>query len=160
MNKVVIADAGPLIAFSRLRSLELLPGIFEAVLVTPAVLEECAGRGDFPESALILGAAENRILQVCAAPDFSVLARDVDAGEASAIALALERECGVLMDDKGGRRMATNVGIPAIGTVGVLVLAKRKGLVPFIKPLLDELSASGYFLGTAIIDAALAAGGE
>ncbi len=160
MNKVVIADAGPLIAFARLRRLELLPRVFDTVLVTAAVLEECAGRHDFPESVLIREAVDNKVLELCAAPDYSVFAQDVDAGEASAIASALERKCGVLMDDKAGRRMATNIGIPVIGTVGVLVLAKRKGFVPLLKPLLDELAASGYFLGKEIIAAALAAGGE
>lgn len=160
MNKVVIADAGPLIAFARLHRLDLLPLIFGGVLVTDTVLEECAGRPDFPESALIREAVDSKLLELCAAPDIFAFAREVDAGEASAIAMAIERRCGVLMDDKAGRRMATNIGIPVIGTVGVLVLAKRKGFLPLLKPLLEELAASGYFLGEGIIAAALVAVGE
>lgn len=151
-----------MIALARLRHLALLSQsrVFDAVLVTATVLEECAGRHDFPENVFIREAVDNKILEICAAPDFSVFKQHVDAGEASAIASAVARKCGVLMDDKAGRRMATNIGIPVIGTVGVLVLAKRKGFVPLLKPLLDRLAASGYFLGKEVIAAALAAEGE
>jgi len=56
--------------------------------------------------------------------------------------------------------MAMNADVPVIGTVGVLVLAKRNGLVPLAKPLLEKLAASGYFLGAEILAAALIASGE
>lgn len=160
MNNLVIADAGPLIAFARLHHIGLLPQLFGRVLVTDIVFTECAGRSDFPESALIQEAVTRKQLELCAAPDFSAFAQKIDAGEASAIAVAIEYGCGVLMDDKAGRRMAMNADVPVIGTVGVLVLAKRKGLVPLVKPLLKSLAISGYFLGEEIIIAALAAAGE
>lgn len=160
MNKVVIADAGPLIAFARLHRLDLLPQIFGQVRVTDIVLGECAGRPDFSESPLILEAVAAKHLELCTPPDFSAFVQEIDAGEASAIAMAIECGCGVLMDDKAGRRTAMHLGIPVIGTVGALVLAKRKGLVLLVQPLLEQLSASGYFLSEAIISAALTASGE
>ncbi|MDP2760870.1 MAG: DUF3368 domain-containing protein [Sideroxyarcus sp.] len=160
MNKLVIADAGPLIAFARLQQIGLLPQLFGRVLVTDIVFAECAGRSYFPENALLHEAVTRKQLELCIAPDFSAFAQKIDAGEASAIAVAIDFGCGVLMDDKAGRKMATNAGVPVIGTVGVLVLAKRKGLVPLVKPHLEKLAASGYFLGEEIISAALAASGE
>jgi hypothetical protein len=83
-----------------------------------------------------------------------------DAGQASAIAASAEWGCGVLMDDKAGRRMAKNFGVASIGTVGVLVLARQKILLPAIRPLLDQLTQPGYFLGNQLIDTALATVGE
>lgn len=160
MNKVVIADAGPLIAFARLRRIDLLPQVFKQVFVADIVFAECTGRPDFLESALITEAVAKGQLKLCAAPDFSAYAQKIDAGEASAIAVAIDYGCGVLMDDKAGRYMAANAGVLVIGTVGVLVLAKRKGPIPLVKPLLGALGSSGYFLGKEIIDAALAASGE
>jgi len=160
LSKVVIADAGPLIAFARLQLLDLLPRVFDRVLVTEAVLVECAGRPDFPESLPIQEAVSRQMFERCMPLDFSAYQFEVDDGEASTIAAAIECGSGVLMDDRAGRRMATHIGIPMIGTVGVLVLAKRKGLVPSVKPLLERLVASGYFLGDEIIAAALAAVGE
>jgi len=160
LSKIVIADAGPLIAFARLHQLVLLPQIFGRVLVTDIVFAECAGRSDFPESPLIREAVDKQQLELCASPDFSAYTQKIDAGEASAIAVAIDFGCGVIMDDKAGRRMATNASVPVIGTVGVLVLAKRKGLVPLVKPLLERLVSSGYFLSGEIIAAALLASGE
>ena len=160
MNKIIIADAGPLIALARLHQIGLLPQLFGRVLVTNIVFEECAGRAYFPESALIQEAVSKKQLELCASPDFSEFSQKLNAGEASAIAVAIDFGCGVLMDDKAGRIMAMNAGVPVIGTVGVLVLAKRNGLVPLAKPLLEKLAASGYFLGTEIIAAALIASGE
>ena len=160
MNKLVIADAGPLIAFARIQQLGLLPGIFGRVLVTDVVFAECAGRADFPESKLIQLAVNSGQLVVCESPDFSAFAQKIDAGEASAIAVAIELGCGVLMDDRAGRKLALNASVPVIGTVGVLVLSKRRGMLQRVKPLLDALTASGYYLSAEIIAAALEAAKE
>jgi len=99
-------------------------------------------------------------LELCASPDFSAFTQKIDAGEASAIAVAIDFGCGVIMDDKAGRRMATNASVPVIGTVGVLVLAKRKNLISLLRPLLERLVSSGYFLSDEIIAAALQVSGE
>lgn len=161
MRKVVIADAGPLIAFARLHQLKLLTQLFERVIVTDYVFNECTGRSDFPESQVIQEAVANQLLVKCATPPSHFeLALDVDVGEASAIAAAVELGCGVLMDDKAGRRMAKNIGVPVIGTVGVFVLAKRKQLIPAVKPLLEQLTQSGYFVGDVLIASTLLAVGE
>ena len=161
MHRVVIADAGPLIAFARLHQLELLPQLFERVLVTEYVLHECSGRPDFPESQVIHEAVKKLLLVQCIPPPSHFeWPLDVDEGEASAITAAIELDCGVLMDDKAGRRMAKNMGVPVIGTVGVFVLAKRNQLIPAVKPLLEQLTQSGYFLGDELITATLVAVGE
>lgn len=161
MRKIVIADGGPLIAFARLGQLALLTQVFAQVLVTEEVFAECTCRSDFAETQSILSADQNRLIQRCNAPPVHFeLALHVDSGEASAIASAAEWGCGVLMDDKAGRRMARNFGVACIGTVGVLVLARQKNLIPSIKPLLDQLTASGYFLGDKLIANALVATGE
>jgi len=161
LRKIVIADAGPLIAFARLGQLALLAQVFEQVLVTEEVLTECTCRSDYAEAKPILEAVQNQVIQRCTAPPSHFeLALHVDGGEASAIAAAVEWGFGVLMDDKAGRRMAKNFCVPCIGTVGVLVLAKQKNLLPSIKPLLDQLTQSAYFLGDHLIASALAAAGE
>jgi predicted nucleic acid-binding protein len=161
LRKIVIADAGPLIAFARLGQLELLTRVFEQVLVTEEVFAECTCRTDYAEAKPIMEAAKNQLIQRCTAPPSHFeLALHVDAGEASAIAAAAHWGCGVLMDDKAGRHMAKNFCVASIGTVGVLVLAKQKQMLPSIKPLLDQLTQSGYFLGDKLIASALAVVGE
>lgn len=68
------------------------------------------------------------------------LRQELDAGEAEAIGLAVESAAELLlMDERLGRDVARHLGIACLGTVGVLVAAKRKGLIPAIKPYLDTL---------------------
>ena len=116
---------------------------------------------DFVEAKSILEAAQNQVIKRCTTPQKHFeLAMHVYAGEPSAMAAAAEWGRGVLMDDKAWRRMPKNFGVASIGTVGVLVLAKQKILLPSIKPLLDQLTKSGYFLGDKLIASALAGAGE
>jgi predicted nucleic acid-binding protein len=64
------------------------------------------------------------------------------------------------MDDRAGRRVAVGLGIPVIGVLGVLILAKRAGAIPQIRPLVEGLIKSGYYLSGTVIDDALRLAGE
>ena len=67
----------------------------------------------------------------------------------------------LLMDEKPGRRIAEGRGLQVIGVLGVLVQAKRQGLIPELKPLLQEVvSAAGFFLSPALMQAALSSVNE
>jgi len=67
----------------------------------------------------------------------------------------------LLLDERQARRIAEIVyGLSIRGTVGTLVLAKKRGLVPAVRPLLEQARAGGYFLSTALIESACAAVGE
>ena len=81
-------------------------------------------------------------------------------GEVVAIALAAKLGYGVLMDDLQGRSAAAMLKLRVIGTVGVLILARERGLIPALAPLLEGLRASGYYLSDALIQAALQRVGE
>jgi uncharacterized protein len=65
-------------------------------------------------------------------------------GEAEAIALAAQRRCRVILDDHQARSVATRINVEVIGTVGVLLLSKRNGLVPAVGPLLEALDTAGF----------------
>ena len=159
MVEVVVADAGPLIALARLDALPWLPLLFSHAWVTETVLAECLAGIDAVECGRIRAAVDRGQLEVRTPPP-SDLGWTVDAGEASAIAAALELGAGVLMDDRAGRRLATRLGLPVIGVLGVLVLAKRAGLVAEIRPLVITLVNSGYFLSSGVIEQALRLAGE
>jgi uncharacterized protein len=161
-KEVVADDAGPLIALARLDLLSCLPVVIGSILVPETVRGEClrgAIRSD--EQTLVAALGRRGLLEVM--PDASrpeIVVREMDAGEASVLSVALDRHCGVIMDDRRGRRSAVELGIPVIGTVGILVLAKRRGLLNEISTRLDYLVESGYHLSDALRESALRAAGE
>lgn len=90
-----------------------------------------------------------------------LLALLVDAGEASAIALALERPgCTLILDDYKARKTAEKLAVQLTGTFGVLLRAKRQGLVPAVKPLLDQIKQTNFRFSTGLEMAVLAQAGE
>lgn len=158
-NNLIVADTGPLIALARLEQLELLPALFSQVLLTPMILAECEARPDRGEGLAIRAAVDAGRFDL-AAPSVDLPVWGLDPGETSAIALALAKDAGVLIDDKAGRRVAHHLGVAVIGTAGLLVLAKRKGHLSSVRPHLEALTASGYFLGAGVLADALHLAGE
>ena len=84
----------------------------------------------------------------------------VDDGEAEAIALASERQWRVILDDLRARAVAERMHLRIIGTVGILVRAKRAGLLPEVAPVLQSLSASGFYLSEPLKMEVLRLAGE
>lgn len=76
-------------------------------------------------------------------------------GESEAMALAIELNELLVLDDKKARRIAHQIGIEIIGTVGVLLRAKTKGIISTIKPILDELNAVDFRISPALYQQAL-----
>ncbi len=71
----------------------------------------------------------------------------LDAGEAQAIALAIKQNANlILLDDLAGRRAAVAYGIEVMGTLGLLKVMYRKGLVKNMKCVLDELQKHGFWM--------------
>ncbi len=158
-GKAVVTDAGPLIALARVLDLASLPAVFTQVLVTPTGLDACLVRADRPETGPIRAAVDagwlERVAEVSPRGDWGL-----GAGETSAIDIALSRGLGVLMDDRARRRIASRLGIPAIGVLGVLVLAKRAGIIPQVSPAIDRLIASGHYLKGPVLAEAIQLAGE
>lgn len=75
----------------------------------------------------------------------------IDKGESSAIALALEiPNCVVILDDYKARKIAEHLGVNFTGTIGVIVKAKLKGIIPSIKPILEKIKQSNFRLSAEI----------
>jgi predicted nucleic acid-binding protein len=162
LTHVVIADAGPLIALSRVGQLLLLRGLFGTVEITGQIRAEVLDGGSFPGQDAI-AALQARWLR-CHAIDLSPWQPrypGVDEGEASAVLLAKMHPASLLiMDDRAGRAEATARGFAVIGVAAVVGLAKLQGLIPLVAPILSEMRANGYFIGNDVITAVMARVGE
>lgn len=86
----------------------------------------------------------------------TLLELQVDKGEASAIALALETEYAtIILDDQKARKVAEKLDLEVTGTLGVIIKAKNNNLIPSIKPLLAKLSVTNFRLSKALENEAL-----
>ena len=74
----------------------------------------------------------------------------IDAGEAQAIALALEQNTALFIDDLNGRKVALMEGLKIFGLGAVLIKAKKIGVFPTIAPVLDEIDQQGYRLSNQL----------
>ena len=91
-----------------------------------------------------------------------LLIAELDAGEAAVIALArASLPCLAIIDEKRGRRIAQHVyDLPVKGSAGLLVMAKRRGLLQDLRATLLDLRRAGYFLSDAVVESACRAAGE
>jgi len=80
----------------------------------------------------------------------------IDKGEASAIALALETsENIIILDDWKARKLAERLGLSVTGTLGVIIKAKNNGIIPTIKPYLDKIRETNFRISEELEQIAL-----
>jgi predicted nucleic acid-binding protein len=124
--------------------------VFDTVFAPPTVVAEVRS----PLTWLTVQTVENSAF-------VAALKTQMDEGEAEAIALAVELDNVILiLDDKKARRVAQQIGLKVIGTVGMLLRAKNQGVITEIKPLLTELVQVDFRITNAIIQEALRLSGE
>jgi predicted nucleic acid-binding protein len=91
----------------------------------------------------------------------NVLLDEMDLGEVETIVLASEMNADwVLMDEKKGRRKLTQLSIPKIGTLGILLRAKQLELIPAIKPEIENLQKRGFSISGLVVEEVLKMAGE
>lgn len=158
---IVVSDASPLIAFAALGEIRLLDLLYREVLVPERVYAEATARHR-PGAEAVRSAAFLRVVQVENTALAESLAAEVDAGEAEAIALAIQTNADALMiDERKARQVARRLGLPLTGVLGTLVLAKQRGLIADIAPVLDRMEKIVRFRVSARLRAAtLRAAGE
>jgi predicted nucleic acid-binding protein len=139
---IIVCDCSPLVALALCDQLTLLDALFNEVIIPANVYAE-ATIADKPEAVKIAAYAQGKVLK--ATGPFPVGLQDniLGKGETEAIALYWEKSADYLLvgEDKG-RRFAKANGISVIGSLGILLLAKEKQLVPSVKPFIHLLRAS------------------
>ena len=159
----VISDSSPLIALSRIGQLSLLRELYQDVTVPQGVVQEVTSNGAGQPGAEEVSTADWIIaVRVKDQPFVESLRRDLGEGEAEAIALAVELQADLLIvDDLLARQAARNLGLMFVGTVGVLLEARQKGLLPEIKPCLDDLiDLAGFRVSGQLYSRVLREAGE
>lgn len=146
---VVVSNSSPLIALEQLERLNLLERIFGTVLVLPAVAKEVAPTVTLPDWV-----KEQTLSQAIGS---QILSASLGAGESEALSLALEMKASlVILDERPARRLAQALGVPVVGTLGLLLRAKRLGLIPALKPQLGALLQYDFRMSPALYERVLA----
>lgn len=149
---LVVSDTSPIRALAHLRKIGLLQVLFGDVHVPPAVASELRNP---PIGLPPVDVGNFAFLLVSAPTDqkrVEELLQTLDLGESEALVLAQELACqAVLIDEAAGRAAARRLGLLPIGTLGILVQAKQRGLVVRVEPLLDQLRTEiGFFVSPAL----------
>jgi len=136
-TKSIISDTSCFIALSNIEALDLLFLLYKQIVTTPEIAQEFGENlPDWVEVVSVSDKAKQQLLEM-----------QVDEGEASAIALALESENPFLiLDDYKARKLARNLKLNHTGTIGVIVAAKQKSIIPSIKPLLEKIKQTNFHL--------------
>jgi predicted nucleic acid-binding protein len=147
---LVISDASTLIHLAALGRLGLLKEFYDKVVVPPSVwrevVEEGKGRAGGVEVERARREGWIEVEAIAATPLVQLLYRDLDAGEAEVIALAVDRRADlVLMDESDARQVAARFGLKKTGVIGILIRAKRVGKVQSLASELDRLRLQAGF---------------
>jgi predicted nucleic acid-binding protein len=144
---IVVSDTSPIISLAAIERLDILERMYDSILIPPSVYREIA----------VVGAGQPGSIEVQTFPWIetgplsqpALVARlrlELDQGEAEAIALAVQEGADLLLlDERRGRGAAFRLGLRVLGTLGVLIDAKRRGYVNEVRPILDGLMAEAGF---------------
>ncbi|MVN22557.1 DUF3368 domain-containing protein [Mucilaginibacter arboris] len=149
--KIIITDASCFIILQKLNAIHLLQNLFTSVITTPQIATEFG----YPLPVWV------KIMTVTNEVTFESLKLHLDVGEASAIALANEiNHDYLILDDLKARYFAEQKGLKVKGTLGVLLTAKIKGIIPFLLPYLDALQQTNFRISKNLVQQILNDAGE
>lgn len=144
---VVVSDTSPITSLAAIAQLDLLRQLYQQVIIPQAVYDEMVSLSKAIPGAIEVQTlawietrqVENRVLA-------AELQEELDIGESEAIALAIEIKADrLLIDESPGRTIAAQLGLKFTGVLGVLLAAKHKGIIPLVKPVMNDLIVRASF---------------
>lgn len=161
-----VADSSTLISLATIGRLSFLQEFHGMILIPPAVWREVVVEGQGRPGAKDVEEAEQagwiKVVPPTNQDLVKLLERELDEGEAEAIALAVERKADViLLDEFEARRIAAVYNLPVAGVVGVLLKAKFEGKIPSLRAELEcLLQKCGFRLAESVYHRVLQEAGE
>lgn len=156
MNDLAVVNTSPLVFLSRGQHLAILQHFAKRVLVPIPVIQEIELRG--PKDITVITLQREGWLEPASnvtVPQ-EVLEWGLGPGESAVLALARENP-GVeaIIDDLAARRCAASLDVPVRGTLGLVLAAKQKGIIPSAREVIQDLIEGGMYLSSTVLDEAL-----
>jgi len=144
---IVVSDTSALANLAIIDHLWLLESIYQTVIIPDVVARELAAASNPLIPAILqVGWIQPQPLTNSELANQLQQERGLDAGEANAIALALELQADdLLIDERLGRQEALRLGLSIIGILGILLVAKQRSLIPQVQPVMDTLISQAGF---------------
>ena len=141
MHKIIISDTSCFIILTNIGELHLLQKLYSKITTTIEIATEFGE--PLPEWI--------EILSVKSKDTQRLLEMQIDKGESSAIALALESPDSLLiLDDIKARKVATQLGLSITGTLGIIIKAKLEGIIPSVIPILNKIKQTDFRLSNEV----------
>lgn len=159
--RIAIVDASPLLFLARLNRLELLKICADKVYIPNAVLEEIDKKQDEATGSIRDILSTWLIECTIVNQDFRNLLFGLGAGEIDVMVQAYEQKAHwVVLDDQDARRTARRLGFKPIGTIGLLLVGKKQGIVNSVKNDIEQLVEYGFWISDNLRKEALREAGE
>ncbi|MCB9444308.1 MAG: DUF3368 domain-containing protein [Ardenticatenaceae bacterium] len=156
----VILNNTPLVALWPLDHLHLLRDLFGEVWISQSVFEEFLAVNREERTASLQNATWIKPITL-SNPRQALPYVGLDQGEADVLALAVEQSARlVVIDERKGRRYARRLELPLTGTLGLLLLAKEKGLISSLAPLIQQLQSAGLHFSIELVAKVIELAGE
>jgi predicted nucleic acid-binding protein len=153
MARIVIADAGPLIALASIDVLPVLRGLFSQIYVTGSVRDECLAKAGADAQRIGAAIIEGWLHVQPVKNSGQPLSPSLGIGESDSIRFALEAPESALLivDDRLARRYALQKGLSIVGTVRLLDLAERRGYIESAEQCINEMTDFGYRISVNLL---------
>ncbi|MEW6418626.1 MAG: DUF3368 domain-containing protein [Nitrospirota bacterium] len=151
----IVCDSSTIIALERINHLWLLEKLAEDILIPHAVNKEIkTKRGINLPSCLSVQEAKNKLY-------IRRNRKDLHIGEVESIALAKEVKADlIILDDRKARKLAEKEGLKVSGLLALIIMAKERGIIKRVKPIVDDLKNHNFFVGRDLYDEILRVSGE
>lgn len=145
MHNPWVVNASPIISLGNIGRLDLLGNLSDHLIAPAAVVQEISEATDAASIAFLQSRWFNTVHGII--PELTVAQWGLGPGETEVLSYALQNP-GVeaVLDDKLARRCALVLGVPARGTIGIILLAKQQGIIPSASEVLGELRANGLYV--------------
>jgi hypothetical protein len=144
-----VSNASPLIVLLKINKLLILKKLFEKIVIPDAVYKEITAKEHDKLVFDKLKWVETR--RVRKTEMINLLEKLINKGEAEAIILAKELNATLLIDDAKARKYAKLLNIEVIGTLGLLKMAKKSGLVQSVRKVIDDMLTEGYYIEDRLV---------
>lgn len=156
----IVANSSPIIVFAKTNNLSILRAVVKTLIIPSAVYKEIMEGRNQEEIADIIESSWIKLNPTDVSHEAELLSKNLGPGEKEAIILAKRLSLPILMDDLRARKEAKRLGLRVIGSLGIIYIAKKTGLIKSVKEFLDSFVKAGYYISDALYSTFLKEVGE